>query len=188
MRLVFIYGPPAAGKLTIARQVAAMTGYHLFHNHLSRDAVTALVPHDTPAFTRVVRGVRLSWLQGAADARVPGVVFTFVYFHGEDDVFVDGVRSLVEERGGDVCMVQLTCDLATLERRITEPSRARFGKLVDRAGLARMIAAHEIFSAVPGQKSLRIDTAARRPEESARIVAEHYTLPAAGAEGARIPY
>ncbi len=188
MRLVFVYGPPAAGKLTVARHLAAMSGYQLFHNHLSRDAVTAVIPADTPAFTRVIRGVRLSWLEGAADARVPGVVFTFVYFRDEDDVFVDRVRSLVEDRGGDVCMVQLTCDIATLERRVTEPSRARFGKLRDREGLARMIAAHEIFSAVPGRKSLRIDTAARRPEESARIVADHYALPAEGAHDTRISY
>jgi hypothetical protein len=37
MKLTFIYGLPATGKLTIAVELAAMTGYKLFHNHLVVD-------------------------------------------------------------------------------------------------------------------------------------------------------
>jgi replication-associated recombination protein RarA len=31
--LVFIYGPPAAGKLTVAEALAMRTGHKVFHNH-----------------------------------------------------------------------------------------------------------------------------------------------------------
>ena len=37
MRLIFIYGLPAVGKLTVAKELAAKTGYKLFHNHLVVD-------------------------------------------------------------------------------------------------------------------------------------------------------
>ena len=37
MKLIFIYGLPATGKLTVAVELAAMTGYKLFHNHLVVD-------------------------------------------------------------------------------------------------------------------------------------------------------
>jgi len=40
MQLVFIYGR-AAGKLTVAHQVARMTALPLFHNHLVVDTVGA---------------------------------------------------------------------------------------------------------------------------------------------------
>jgi hypothetical protein len=33
MGLIFIHGLPA-GKLTVAHELAAMTGYKIFHNHL----------------------------------------------------------------------------------------------------------------------------------------------------------
>jgi len=33
MRLVFIYGMPATGKLTVAKELVDITGYALFHNH-----------------------------------------------------------------------------------------------------------------------------------------------------------
>jgi adenylate kinase family enzyme len=39
MKLIFIYGPPASGKLTIAEILSERTGIPLFHNHLSRDLV-----------------------------------------------------------------------------------------------------------------------------------------------------
>ena len=39
MKLVFIWGPAASGKLTIARVLAAQTGITLFHNHLVVDAL-----------------------------------------------------------------------------------------------------------------------------------------------------
>ena len=44
MKLVFIYGPPAAGKLTIARKVAEKAGLALYHNHMIVDAVGAVFP------------------------------------------------------------------------------------------------------------------------------------------------
>jgi len=42
MELLFIYGPAAVGKLTVARELAKLTGFRLFHNHLTVDAVMAL--------------------------------------------------------------------------------------------------------------------------------------------------
>jgi cytidylate kinase len=39
MKLLFLYGPAASGKLTIARELTTLTGFALFHNHLVVDAV-----------------------------------------------------------------------------------------------------------------------------------------------------
>jgi tRNA uridine 5-carbamoylmethylation protein Kti12 len=32
MKLIFLYGPPAVGKLTVAQELVTLTGYKLFHN------------------------------------------------------------------------------------------------------------------------------------------------------------
>ena len=34
MHVVFLYGPPAVGKLTIAQELQKKLGYKLLHNHL----------------------------------------------------------------------------------------------------------------------------------------------------------
>jgi len=42
MKLLFIYGRPAVGKLTVARAVAERTGGRLFHNHLAVNLALSL--------------------------------------------------------------------------------------------------------------------------------------------------
>ena len=37
MNLVLLYGPPAVGKMTVGAQLSQLTGYPLFHNHLTVD-------------------------------------------------------------------------------------------------------------------------------------------------------
>ncbi|MDP9995092.1 cytidylate kinase [Variovorax boronicumulans] len=43
MKLVFIHGPVASGKLTIARELGRLSGLAVFHNHLVVDAVARAV-------------------------------------------------------------------------------------------------------------------------------------------------
>lgn len=35
MHLVVIFGPPAVGKMTVGHEPAKLTGFKLFHNHMS---------------------------------------------------------------------------------------------------------------------------------------------------------
>src|SRR3546814_20954048 len=50
VRLVFSHGAAASGKLTVARELAALTGLPLFHNHLVVDALLAVFPFGSPGF------------------------------------------------------------------------------------------------------------------------------------------
>ena len=44
--LCLVYGPPAVGKLTVAKEIAARTGYRLVHNHVSIDPVLSILGWD----------------------------------------------------------------------------------------------------------------------------------------------
>ena len=59
MNLVFIYGPPGVGKFTVATELAELTGYKLFHNHQSIDAVRAVFTFGDQPFPRLVHRIRL---------------------------------------------------------------------------------------------------------------------------------
>jgi hypothetical protein len=176
VRLVYLYGPPAAGKLTIATILAKKTGFKLFHNHLSVDVVEALFPFGAPHFFDNVVKIRLQLLDAAAEHGVEGVIFTFVYARPNDDAFVDRVCSIVESRGGRVDLVQLVCDQATLERRVAEPSRARYRKISDVATLREKLAWADLMSPVSSRGGLTIDST-QPPEESARRIIERLRLP-----------
>ncbi len=49
MKVIFLYGPPAVGKLTIAKVIAEKTGYKLLHNHLIVNPIAEIFPFENPA-------------------------------------------------------------------------------------------------------------------------------------------
>ena len=58
-RLVFLYGPPAVGKLTVARAIAAREPFKILHNRLT----LARPLQESHRLTRTLRGgrPRLPW-------------------------------------------------------------------------------------------------------------------------------
>ena len=76
MHLIFIHGPAASGKLTVARELAKLTGLPLFHNHLVVDAVAALFPFGSAPFVRLREETWLAAFREAAEAD-HSLIFTF---------------------------------------------------------------------------------------------------------------
>jgi hypothetical protein len=175
MNLVFIYGPPGVGKLTVARELARLTGYRLFDNHVSIDCAQSVFDFGTPPFGRVVNAIRTLVFDEAARADV-SLIFTFVYARPEDTSFVERVCDLVESQGGRVMLVRLACAREELERRLPHPERARVGKLASLDTLGEVTERYDIFSPVPGRESLEIDNTDLAPAEAARLVVAHYRL------------
>lgn len=79
MTVVFLYGPPAAGKLTIATELERRVGFRLFHNHLTVGLGTLLFDFGDERFVRLVDRLRLDRIgqtvavasASGRDSRVP---------------------------------------------------------------------------------------------------------------------
>ncbi|MDQ3805903.1 MAG: AAA family ATPase [Acidobacteriota bacterium] len=175
MQLIFIYGPPGAGKLTVAEELARAAGLKLFDNHVSIDCVLPIFDFGTRPFARLIERVRLATFEEAARAGV-SLVFTFVYANPQDTPFVERACEAVERRGGRVCLVRLTCDKNVLERRVPAPERARRGKIATLDLLRDIAGRYDIFSPVPGRESLDIDTTDLPPAEAAARIMEKFLI------------
>lgn len=176
MRLVFIYGPPAVGKLTVAKELARMTGFKLYHNHVSVDFVESVFEFGTPTFWRLVDKFRREILEAAAKEGVD-TIFTFVYGKGVDDEFVGDIVRRVKSHKGTVCFVRLRCERKELLRRVGAESRKKVGKLTTKSGLRQMFKRYELGAEVPTTKSLSIDTTNQSPRRVAKQIVQHYKLP-----------
>ena len=181
MNLVFIYGPPGVGKLSAAREVARLTGYRLFHNHVSIRCAQSVFDFGTPPFWKVVGGIRTLMFEEAA-ANGVSLIFTFVYAHPKDLPGVERMCGLFEARGGRTLPVRLFCEHAELERRLPQPSRVELGKLTSLEALRGLLEKDDLLSPVPGRESLEIDNTGLAPAEVAGLIISHYHLPATRAE------
>jgi adenylate kinase len=129
VKLVFLHGLPGVGKLTVARELARLTGFGVFHNHLAVDLAAAVFEFGSPPFVELREKVWLEVFSRAAAAQLGGLIFTFAPDRTVRGGFIESVRGVVESSGGEVLFVELTCSAEELERRIADPARRRFGKL-----------------------------------------------------------
>ncbi|MBN8942284.1 MAG: hypothetical protein J0H01_22450 [Rhizobiales bacterium] len=170
MQLVFLHGPPAAGKLTIAGELAALTGFALFHNHLIVDAVAAVFPFGSEPFIRLRETFWLATL-GEAARTGRSTIFTFQPEATVAADFPQHVRRLVTDAGGEVIFVRLTAAAEIQDARIANADRAAFGKMRSRDLLRDLRGQFEAAEAAMPAARLTIDTGTTTPGDAARLIA-----------------
>ena len=92
--LVAIVGPPAVGKMTVGQQLAARTGFALYHNHLVIDHLTPFFEFGSPPFERLVTEYRRRFFEEAAGAN-RGIVATWGWWF-EDPREQPAVEHVIE--------------------------------------------------------------------------------------------
>ena len=172
MRLVFVYGLPGTGKLTVARELAALTGFKLFHNHLTVDLAASLFAHGSPEYMDYVRSLRLEAFARAAAANVD-LIFTF-WYSNISMPSVERYREVIESAGGTVNFVHLHCRSDLLEQRVMGDSR-RGKKLDNVADLRIALEQYGTADTIAGT-TLSIDNSDLEPIAAARQIADFYAL------------
>ena len=127
--MLFIYGAPACGKLTVGREVATRTGYALFHNHLIVDALLAVFPFGSEEFVRLRETFWVETIRAAATSN-RSLIFTFCPEPTVDPHLPKKLQAVVQEEGGTVTFIRLDVSEEEQERRLVSSSRGG-GKLRD---------------------------------------------------------
>lgn len=174
MKLIFIYGPPASGKLTIAEILSKSTDIPLFHNHLSRDLVKDIYKDKLRDHYKLVDTIRFDVLDYCSRNNTD-LIFTYVYEGSEDDANVRDFIQTIENNQGEVVFVELSANREDLLHRVGNESRKRYKKLTDPKILADITENMSNYS-IPFVNPLRINTSELDADESARVIAEHLGL------------
>ena len=170
MKLIFLYGRPAVGKVTVARELARLTGWRLFHNHLTVNLALALYDFGTPGFIALRETVWWAAFRQALADRLPVMIFTFNPENTVPQRFIDELLAEVRHAGGEVIPIELVANETAIEQRLASASRHTDGKLVDRE-LYRRLRADGVFnSPVILAPRVRIDTTTHSPTASAALI------------------
>jgi AAA domain len=175
MKLLFLHGAPATGKLTVAKALLEMVSGRLFDNHVAIDLARTIFDFGTPGFWELVQDVRCSAFDAAAEYGVSLVVTTFCYVEPIDRPQYEDFEEIIQQHGGELLPVFLHCSREEALRRVSNPDRIERRKLTSRENLTRDLDQHK-FSPVPRPDCLILDTEARPADASAQEIISHFVL------------
>jgi len=177
MKLVVIYGPPAVGKLTVAKELAKITNLKVFHNHYSIDILEPLMKFGTENFWRYSDKIRTEVFKIAEKENI-NLIFTICYAHDleGDQGFIRKTVRLIKKSRGDVFFVQLKTDMSNLEKRVKGHSRKNYSKLKNIKKLRATMKKYNLTSSVIHKPNLIIDNSKISAKRAAQMIKKHYKL------------
>jgi hypothetical protein len=195
MHFVCVFGPPAVGKMTVGRALCELTGFKLFHNHMTVEPVSEIFDFGTAPFCRLVGEFRRRVVEEAVAADLAGLVFTYVWGLEEqgDADLIASLLKVVDGAGGSVHFVELAAPLAERRRRNVTELRREHKRTHRDAELSEWIL-HDLeryqlnttpgeplpepaAAVLAGRDHVRIDNTDLGPEEVARRVIAAFDLP-----------
>ena len=183
MKLVFIFGGGAVGKMTVGQELMKLTGLRLFHNHMTIEPVIALFGYYNG---KVVTEIRETMFREFAASDQPGMIFTFMWAFDrqEDWDYVGHVKEIFAPYGTEFYYVELVAPQevrlarnGTANRIANKPSKADVEASNER--LKREDADYRLVSLegeIPFDNYLRIDNSDLSPEEAATRIRDAFGL------------
>ena len=185
MKVVFLFGSAAVGKMTVGQELMKWTGLRLFHNHMTIEPVLEIFGSFE---AKTIQRLRQVIFEDFALSDNYGMIFTFMWAFNcqEDWDFGDHVRRIFMERNPETefYYVELVADQQTrLERNTTENRLAHKASKRDlEASKARLLRDDARFrleslpGEIPFENYLKIDNTYLSPEEVAKQIQEHFGL------------
>lgn len=150
MLVIFLYGPPASGKLTVAKELSRLTGFPILHNQLTIDLLADFFQFETKKFSKVNKKIRREILSAFMTTRSRGLIMTYAWSleSAADHKDVKRYRSIITSNGGKMVFVELRCDPQELYRRVKSVSRKQHKKIRTKKKLAELLSAHDFSTRV----------------------------------------
>ena len=183
MKLVFILGDAAVGKMTVGQELAKLTGLRLFHNHMTIEPVLEIFGRYD---SKTIFELRDVVFKNFAASDLSGMIFTLMMAFNmqEDWDYLEHVKAIFEPYGTEFYYVELIAPPEVrLERNSTEnrlkhkPSK-RDIETSDRRLLndGKKYRCVSFEGEIPFENYLRIENSDMPPEDAARLIKETFGL------------
>ena len=184
--LIIVSGPQAVGKMTVAEHLKDKIGYSLMVNHDSIEVSDKIFERGSEAQKELNKLIRKATFETAINYN-KDMIFTFVtaYDQQSDIDYLNGLRTMFENSGGEFYFVELSADIQTrLERNVT-PHRlaSKFSKNDIERSTYDFIETYKKYrlNSKEGEticpNHLKIDNSNLSPEEVSDIIVRHFALP-----------
>ncbi len=182
MKLVFIIGNTAVGKMTVGQELMKITDLRLFHNHMSIEPVIEIFGEYNGA---AIKRFREIIFEEFAKSGKYGLIFTYMCaFDHKDWDYIEHIKSIFEPYGTEFYYVELVAPQSVrLERNGSEnrlknkPSKRDVEwsnkKLIDDDSDYRM---ESYDGEIPFENYIRIDNTELSAQDTAKMIKERFDL------------
>ena len=183
MKLVFLFGDAAVGKMTVGQQLTKITDLKLFHNHMSIEPVLEIFGEFNKT---VIREFRESVFKEFAKSNKYGLIFTFMWAFDckEDWENTEQIKNIFKPYDTDFYYVELVAPQnIRLKRNKTEnrfnnkPSKRNIelsDKLLIHDDNTHRMVSYE--GEIPFDNYIKIDNTNLSAKETAQIIKKKFNL------------
>lgn len=172
--------------MTVGQELAKLTGYKLFHNHMTIDIVSELFDQDPNLMWPLVTSFRNQIFEAFPLSHNKGLIFTYMWALDEasDAAYLQGIEDRFTSTGGTVYYVELCADRQVRLERNKTPNR-----LANKPSKRNLERSEAMFTSLEAkyrlnsrdgeiQKAhyLKIDNTALEPQDVAHQIKNTFTL------------
>ena len=181
MKLLFLFGDAAVGKMTVGQELMKLTGLRLFHNHMTIEPVIEVFG---TYHAKTINRLREVYFEEFAKTDNYGMIFTFMWAFNmkEDWDYVEHIKDIFKPYGTEFYYAELVAPQEIrLQRNGTE------NRLKHKASKRNLEMSEAILlnddrkyrcesreGEIPFENYLRIDNTDLSAEEAAQRIKAHF--------------
>lgn len=180
--VVFIYGPIAVGKLTIAKILSKKIGYKLTHNHALNDFIDGVFDRGTLTRDTMIEKLRYDLLENAVKSKI-SFVTTHCYSHDfvsrtglSDPKYVESLEKKLVKLGAMFYPIHLKAEGKELLNRVNMDSRKIFKKLTNKKVMREHVLNRDWQSSPRLKNNFVIDNTKLSPQKVSDIIIRHFKI------------
>ena len=183
MKLVFLIGNSAVGKMTVGQELMKQTGLRLFHNHMMIEPVIEIFGAYNGAVTQQLREVIF---REFAQSDLEGMIFTYMWaFDMQSDWdYVAHVADIFQQQGAQIYYVELVAPQhIRLQRNETANRLAHKASKRDIAASRQRVLrdnaryrCESLPGELPFENYMKIDNSDLPPETVATMIRQRFGL------------
>lgn len=181
MKLVFLIGDAAVGKMTVGQELMKQTGLRLFHNHMTIEPVIEIFGSFNGSVTAQLREVIF---REFAKSDNKGMIFTYLWaFDMQSDWdYIAHVADIFKEQGSEIYCVELVAPQEIRLQRNETPNRllhkaSKRDVAQSRERVLRDDTQHRCVSLpgeLPFENYIKIDNSNLAPDVVATMIREQF--------------
>lgn len=183
MKLLFLIGNAAVGKMTVGQELMKLTGLRLFHNHMSIEPVIEIFGQYN---ADVINRLRRVIFEEFAKSDKYGMIFTYMWaFDRQSDWdYVEQVKSIFEPYGTEFYYAELVASReARMERNTTENRlKNKASKRNIEESMQRLISddtryrLESLDGEIKFENYMKLDNTNLSPKAAAKIIRDRFSL------------